>query len=82
MCILRASPVGATLAGLLISSLFHAGSSPTLQPSPLILFAQIIVSNPQPPTLQGPTRPLVPWQKSPGPYIGQNPTPPILQQSK
>ncbi len=98
MCTLRASTVGTILAGLLIWSSFPAGPLPTPQPSPHILLSQIIVTNPQPPTLQGPTRPLEPWQKNPGPYIQQNPaprivenpkppivqnpTPPILQQSK
>jgi hypothetical protein len=79
MCILRVSPVGPMLAGLLIWSSFPAGPSPTHPPSPLILFSQIIVSNPKPPTQQGPTRPLVPWQRNPGPHIEQNPRPPIVQ---
>jgi hypothetical protein len=79
---LRASTVGTILAGLLIWSSFPAGLSPTSQPSPLILLSQIIVSNPQPPTLQGPTRPLEPWQKNPGSYIQQNPTPRIVENPK
>ena len=79
MCTLRASTVGTMLAGLLIWSSFPASLSPAPQPSPRILLAQIIVSNPQPPTQPGPTKPLEPWQRNPGPHIGQNPTPPILQ---
>ncbi len=82
MCILRVSTAATILAGLLIRPSFPAGPSATPQPSPLILISQIIVSNPQPPTLQGPTRPLEPWQKNPGPHIGQNPTPRIVENPK
>jgi hypothetical protein len=79
MCTLRASTVGTILAGLLIWSSFPVGPSPTPQASPLILFSQIIVSNPQPPTQGGPTKPLEPLQKNPGPHIQQNPTPRIVE---
>ncbi len=82
MCILRVSTVGAMLAGLLIWSSFPASPPPTPQPSPLILFSQIIVSNPHPPTQEGPTKPLEPLQKNPGPYIQQNPTPRIVENPK
>lgn len=79
MCTLMASAAGAILAGLLIGSSLPAGPSPASLPSSLILFSQIIESNPKPPTEEGPTKPLEPLEKNPGPYIEQNPTPPIEQ---
>jgi hypothetical protein len=85
-----ASTVGPILLGLLISSSVPARPSLPPQPSRFILLSQIIVSNPKPPTQQGPTGPLEPSQKNPGPCIDQdpqpriaeNPQPPLLQQSK
>jgi len=66
----RDATLGCAVAALLIGLLLPAGPSPTPLPSPAIVLAQIIESNPTPPIAQDPSPP-----------IEQNPSPPIEDQS-
>jgi len=76
--------LGCAIAALLIGMFLPASLLPTPLPSPTILLAQIIESNPSPPIAQDPSPPIAqdpspPIEQDPTPLIEQNPSPPIAQ---
>jgi hypothetical protein len=68
--------LGCILTALLLGSPFAAGPSDARLSAPAIIVAQIIESNPSPPTDQNPSPPI---EQNPTPLIEQNPSPPVEQ---